>query len=246
MSSLNTMFASQILSYTGGQIHYYGDSSLSKRLKFVADPKLGDASISLSDVKLSDTATYQCKVKKAPGVDMRKVTLVVMGKDEFPSTGFTCSFPSLSSSSLKCCCNSLGIHQVPFLVSLPLSQRWRLSLYSYFTPLTLLWWIKALKHYSDNIFHAWCLFIFIFIYQCPHRCQSVGWKAQRREAAPSHSAANPLRDPLLLVICGEKKAEVQCRPLQPKVRQTKGPFYIQTVSMVYFHNMHILNVLFFL
>lgn len=77
------MFASQILSYTGGQTHYYADPGLSKRLKFIADPKQGDASISLSDVRLSDTATYQCKVKKAPGVDMRKVTLVVMGEDEF-------------------------------------------------------------------------------------------------------------------------------------------------------------------
>ncbi|KAA8592764.1 V-set and immunoglobulin domain-containing protein 8b isoform X1 [Etheostoma spectabile] len=67
-----------ILSYTGGQIHYYSDPAISQRLKFIADPKLGDASVSLSDVKPSDTATYQCKVKKAPGVDMRKITLVVM------------------------------------------------------------------------------------------------------------------------------------------------------------------------
>lgn len=55
---------------------------MSSRLKFTGDPKQGDASISVSDLKPSDTATYQCKVKKAPGVDMRKVTLVVMGEDE--------------------------------------------------------------------------------------------------------------------------------------------------------------------
>lgn len=75
-------FASQILSYTGGQTHFY-DSSFSNRLKFLADPTLGDASISISGVKQSDTGTYQCKVKKAPGVDMRKVTLVVLGEDSF-------------------------------------------------------------------------------------------------------------------------------------------------------------------
>lgn len=64
-------------------MHQYADPSLSKRLKFTADPSQGDASISVSDAKASDTATYQCKVKKAPGVDMRKVTLVVMGEEEF-------------------------------------------------------------------------------------------------------------------------------------------------------------------
>ncbi|XP_030272413.1 V-set and immunoglobulin domain-containing protein 8b [Sparus aurata] len=67
-----------ILSFTGGQTHRYGDPSISNRLKFTGDPKLGDASIAISDVRVSDTATYQCKVKKAPGVDTRKLTLVVM------------------------------------------------------------------------------------------------------------------------------------------------------------------------
>ncbi|XP_022052575.1 V-set and immunoglobulin domain-containing protein 8b [Acanthochromis polyacanthus] len=73
-----------LIEYSGGQTHHYGDPSLSKRLSFVTDPKLGDASISISDVKLSDTATYQCKVKKSPGVDMRKVTLVVMVPPSVP------------------------------------------------------------------------------------------------------------------------------------------------------------------
>lgn len=59
----------------------YGDSSVASRLGFLGDPRQGDASISISAVKVSDTATYQCKVKKAPGVDMRKVTLVVMGEE---------------------------------------------------------------------------------------------------------------------------------------------------------------------
>lgn len=68
---------------------HYGDPSLSTRMNFTGAPVLGDASISISAVKVSDTATYQCKVKKAPGVDMRKVTLVVMGEECRPSqTGF--------------------------------------------------------------------------------------------------------------------------------------------------------------
>lgn len=99
--SLKPIFASQILSHTGGKMHHYGDYGVSKRLTFIGDPMQGDASISFSDVRLSDTGTYQCKVKKAPGVDMRKVTLVVMGEEEF-CTGFTRLFshPSHSSSEL--------------------------------------------------------------------------------------------------------------------------------------------------
>ena len=58
----------------------YGDTSLAKRMTFTGDPKTGDATVSISDAVVSDTGTYQCKVKKAPGVDMRKVTLVVMGE----------------------------------------------------------------------------------------------------------------------------------------------------------------------
>ncbi|KAM9361110.1 V-set and immunoglobulin domain-containing protein 8b [Symphorus nematophorus] len=67
-----------ILSFTGGQTHRYGDPTVSNRLKFIGNPKQGDATISISDLRVSDTATYLCKVKKAPGVDTRKVTLVVM------------------------------------------------------------------------------------------------------------------------------------------------------------------------
>lgn len=62
-------------------MHQYGDPGVSSRLRFTGMPTQGDASISISDIRVSDTATYQCKVKKAPGVDVRKVTLVVMGEE---------------------------------------------------------------------------------------------------------------------------------------------------------------------
>lgn len=75
----------QVLSYTGGQTQRYGDATVSGRFSFTGNPALGDASIAVTDLKGSDTATYQCKVKKAPGVDMRKVTLVVMGEAHFLS-----------------------------------------------------------------------------------------------------------------------------------------------------------------
>lgn len=108
MSSLKTIVVSQILSFTGGQTHQYGDPSISSRFKFTGNPTLGDASISISDARVSDTDTYQCKVKKAPGVDTRKVTLVVMG-EEFLLTGLTCSFSQTSCSTLKSCSHSCGM-----------------------------------------------------------------------------------------------------------------------------------------
>lgn len=60
--------------------NYYPE--FTNRMKFLTEPNQGDASITISGLKVSDTGTYQCKVKKAPGVDMRKVTLVVLGKEE--------------------------------------------------------------------------------------------------------------------------------------------------------------------
>ncbi|KAM3869103.1 coxsackievirus and adenovirus receptor homolog [Diretmus argenteus] len=49
-----------------------------------ADPKNGDASINLTGLKSSDTGTYQCKVKKAPGIRSRKMLLTVMVKPSKP------------------------------------------------------------------------------------------------------------------------------------------------------------------
>ncbi|XP_077378976.1 V-set and immunoglobulin domain-containing protein 8b [Festucalex cinctus] len=72
-----------LVAYTEGRIINY-DPSVTGRLRFTGDFKQGDASISLSDLRLSDTATYQCKVKKAPGVDTRKVTVVVMVPPSVP------------------------------------------------------------------------------------------------------------------------------------------------------------------
>lgn len=66
-------------------MHRYGDPEVSARFSFTGDPTRGDASIAVTALRGSDTATYQCKVKKAPGVDMRKVTLVVLGEGHFLS-----------------------------------------------------------------------------------------------------------------------------------------------------------------
>nr|XP_014351942.1 PREDICTED: coxsackievirus and adenovirus receptor homolog [Latimeria chalumnae] len=70
-----------LLNYVENKTHEFAPSNVRDRLKFVSsDPGLGDASIELTDLKLSDTGTYLCKVKKTPGLDTQKIVLAVLGK----------------------------------------------------------------------------------------------------------------------------------------------------------------------
>ncbi|KPP64461.1 coxsackievirus and adenovirus receptor-like [Scleropages formosus] len=67
-----------VLAFVGSKEYRYGMPELMKRMEFSApDPSKGDASVTIADLRVSDTATYQCKVKKTPGVDTRKITVVV-------------------------------------------------------------------------------------------------------------------------------------------------------------------------
>lgn len=71
----------QLMSFTGGTKYIHTNHALAKGLDFAAgDPSMGDASLSIAVLSHAHSATYQCKVKKSPGVDMRKVSLAVMGK----------------------------------------------------------------------------------------------------------------------------------------------------------------------
>ncbi|EGV95200.1 Coxsackievirus and adenovirus receptor-like [Cricetulus griseus] len=70
-----------IILYSGDKIYdnYYPD--LKGRVHFTSsDVTSGDASINVTNLQLSDIGTYQCKVKKAPGVANRKVLLTVLVK----------------------------------------------------------------------------------------------------------------------------------------------------------------------
>ncbi|KAJ7419676.1 Coxsackievirus and adenovirus receptor like protein [Willisornis vidua] len=46
-----------------------------------SDPRSGDGSLDIQNLKAADTGTYQCKVKKAPGVQSKKIQLTVLDKD---------------------------------------------------------------------------------------------------------------------------------------------------------------------
>ncbi|XP_074547053.1 V-set and immunoglobulin domain-containing protein 8a [Halichoeres trimaculatus] len=74
-----------LISYTSGAKYIHGDDNFAKGLRFSAnDPSLGDASLSIALLTPAHSATYQCKVRKTPGVDMLKVSLVVMAKPSVP------------------------------------------------------------------------------------------------------------------------------------------------------------------
>ncbi|KAI4876366.1 hypothetical protein NFI96_017832 [Prochilodus magdalenae] len=74
-----------IISYSGGSKYLHGDTPLIEGVDFAAsNPTQGDASISISSVDDAHAGTYQCKVKKSPGVDMHKVSLVVLERPSVP------------------------------------------------------------------------------------------------------------------------------------------------------------------
>ncbi|XP_067250440.1 V-set and immunoglobulin domain-containing protein 8b isoform X1 [Chanodichthys erythropterus] len=91
-----------ILSYTGGKQYQLGNPDLMSRMKFVGDPSRGDATITFSTLKVSDTSTYQCKVKKTPGIDSRKVTLVVLVRPSSPKCWVEGSEEKGGTVSLRC------------------------------------------------------------------------------------------------------------------------------------------------
>lgn len=74
-----------IISYTGGRKYIHGDSAFMKGVDFTAaDPAQGEASLSISSLAAYHAGTYQCKVKKTPGVDSRKISLIVMVRPSVP------------------------------------------------------------------------------------------------------------------------------------------------------------------
>ncbi|NXF78385.1 CXAR protein, partial [Sclerurus mexicanus] len=67
-----------IILYAVDKIYNYYEAD---RMQFTnPDPRSGDASLDIQNLKAADTGTYQCKVKKAPGVQRIKIQLTVLGK----------------------------------------------------------------------------------------------------------------------------------------------------------------------
>lgn len=106
-----------IILYSGDKIYddYYQD--LKGRVHFISsDLKSGDASINVTNLQLSDIGTYQCKVKKAPGVGNKKIQLRVLVKPSGTRCYVDGSEEIGSDFKLKC---------EPKEGSLPLQYEWQ-------------------------------------------------------------------------------------------------------------------------
>uniref|UniRef100_A0ABI7WI57 Ig-like domain-containing protein n=3 Tax=Felidae TaxID=9681 RepID=A0ABI7WI57_FELCA len=106
-----------IILYSGDKIYddYYQD--LKGRVHFTSnDLKSGDASINVTNLQLSDIGTYQCKVKKAPGVGNKKIQLTVLVKPSGTRCYVDGSEEIGSDFKLKC---------EPKEGSLPLQYQWQ-------------------------------------------------------------------------------------------------------------------------
>lgn len=69
----------KLLSYHDNRVIYPGPPDLQQRVGFISpDPSLYDASMQLRDVQITDSATYECKVKKTTEAS-HKVTITVQG-----------------------------------------------------------------------------------------------------------------------------------------------------------------------
>ncbi|KAI5100143.1 coxsackievirus and adenovirus receptor-like precursor, partial [Silurus meridionalis] len=74
-----------VILYSGDRAYEDYYPPLKGRVHFNSpDPKNGDASITLMGLVASDTGTYQCKVKKVPGIGSKKVLLTVMVRPSKP------------------------------------------------------------------------------------------------------------------------------------------------------------------
>uniref|UniRef100_A0A4X2JZ93 Ig-like domain-containing protein n=1 Tax=Vombatus ursinus TaxID=29139 RepID=A0A4X2JZ93_VOMUR len=83
-SADNQKVDQEIILYSGGNIYdiySYLFIYLKGQVYFTSsDPKLGDASINITNLQLSDMGTCQCKVKKLPGVANKKIQLSMLVK----------------------------------------------------------------------------------------------------------------------------------------------------------------------
>ncbi|XP_030043604.1 coxsackievirus and adenovirus receptor homolog [Microcaecilia unicolor] len=85
MNNDPTALDSVILTYMDRQIIMKAPPDLQQRLHFgTPDPSQGDASIIINSLVVQDSSTYECKVKKNPGLASRKITLHVLVKPSKP------------------------------------------------------------------------------------------------------------------------------------------------------------------
>lgn len=94
----------RVIRYSGDLIHYYYDA-FAGRVQFVSpDPASGNASISISDLNMTDTNNYRCQVTKAAEIYSRNVPLIVMEKPDQPECYAHGGLKFGSEATFRCRC----------------------------------------------------------------------------------------------------------------------------------------------
>ncbi|XP_077012716.1 V-set and immunoglobulin domain-containing protein 8 [Tamandua tetradactyla] len=126
------------LSYQDKRINHGNLPQLQRRVRFVApDPSQYDASINLMDLQVSDTATYECRVKKTT-MASRKVIVTVQARPAVPVCWAEGQMTRGNDLVLKCFANG---------GSPPLSYKWaKISGYNH--P------YRAGSYHSQHSFHS--------------------------------------------------------------------------------------------
>ncbi|XP_077578069.1 coxsackievirus and adenovirus receptor homolog [Stigmatopora nigra] len=102
-----------IIWFTGGQLYSNIYKPMVGRVHFSAgDPRNGDATINIKDVRPSDMETYRCFVKNLPGLDKKNMDLTIM---EAPSQPL-CSLDKNNHNTMVKC---KSLHGTP-----PLNYSW--------------------------------------------------------------------------------------------------------------------------
>ncbi len=92
MKALTLSF--QIITFFNNEV--YTNDNHASRLSFAADYLNGDASLLISDLQLTDSGEYHCKVKTGGKYHWSQVNLIVLGKAHLPGISAQ-SFPPSAS-----------------------------------------------------------------------------------------------------------------------------------------------------
>ncbi|XP_051783045.1 coxsackievirus and adenovirus receptor homolog [Erpetoichthys calabaricus] len=92
-----------LLMYSAGMVYdKYYDPVIGRIHLSSQDPASGDASVELTNLKPTDSGTYQCRVKKIPGNGNRKITLNVIVKPSTPRCYIEGTPENTQDIALKC------------------------------------------------------------------------------------------------------------------------------------------------
>ncbi|XP_032820617.2 coxsackievirus and adenovirus receptor homolog [Petromyzon marinus] len=97
---------SMVISSQGGEV-FTQMASLRGRVSFAGNVAQGNATVLIASLQAGDSATYECKVKKAPGIDRQRIQLSVLARPTAP-TCTTAGASELGKDVTLSCASSAG------------------------------------------------------------------------------------------------------------------------------------------